>query len=376
MQTLNQALSKLTKERLYLAKAAVVAAVAGLALSFLLAGKYTSTTRLIPPQQVQSTLSGLMGQLGVLGFTGLAGLRNPSDVYVSLLRTDSIALALAKRFDLYEHYGVSKFDDVRRRLEKRSRIRAGRDGIVIVEVSDDDAEVAAKLANGYQEELYKLVHRLSAEETAQRKRFVETRMHEVKAALEAKEQDFRAMREKVGMLRIEGEAENTYATMGGLRAGIMIREVALRTMARSFSTAENPAYKRIEAEIAGLKSELEKLEQSPHVRNPKFVVAADKAPQLVMEYASKLRELKYEEAMYQAMQRQAELLRMEDTRDFLQFLIVDSARVAEKRDFPGRLAVVLITLFLGLALAIYLVATDRVWPPRRPGRSEPVAPGA
>ena len=359
---LQQALSKLGKERLYVVKALFVAAALGAGLSFLIAGKYTSATRIIPPQQIQSTLTGLVGQMGTMSFSGLAGLRNPSDVYVQLLRTDTVALALAKRFNLHEHYDTEKFEDVRLRLERRSRIRAGRDGMVLMEVADKDANMAAALANGYADELYKLIQKLSAEETAQRKKLMDSKLADFSKSLDAKEQDFRVMQEKVGMLSVEGGVEATYSTIGGLRASIMMREVALRTLSYS-STPQNPVYLNIEAEIAAIKSQMEKLEQDPKVLNPKFMIPADRAPQLVMEYVRKLRDLKFEEGMYKAMQKQSELIRMEDMRDFMQFLVVDSARPATKRDFPTRPMVVLITVLLGLSFAIYLVVTDRVWHP-------------
>ena len=355
-----QAILKLIKERIYVAKGILVSVVLGVVLSLQLAGRYTSATRIIPPQQIQSTLTGLVGQMGTINFSGLAGLRNPSDVYVVLLRTDSIAHALVNRFKLYDHYGQEKFEDVRRTLDRRSRIRAGRDGMVLMEVSDKDADMAASLANGYAEELFKLIQRLAGEETAQRKQFVDSKLTEVTKSLDAKEQDFRKLQERVGVLSVEGGVEATYTTIGTLRATIMMREVALRTMSKS-STSQNPNYRNMEAEIAALKAQMDRLEQDPKIQNPKFMIPANRAPELAMEYVRKLRDIKLEESMYKAMQKQAELVRMEDLRDFLQFLIVDTARPATTRDFPSRLVVALLTCFLGMTLVIYLVITDRIW---------------
>lgn len=355
-----QAVLKLIRERHYVIKGLLVSVVLGVMLSFVVAGRYTSATRIIPPQQIQSTLTGLVGQMGTMSFSGLAGLRNPSDVYVQLLRTDSIAHALINRFKLYDHYGKEKFEDVRLMLDRRSRIRAGRDGMVLMEVNDKDADMAAALANGYAEELFKLIQRLSAEETAQRKQFVDSKLAEITKSLDAKEQDFRKLQERVGVLSVEGGIDATYTAIGTLRASIMMREVALRTISNS-STSQNPTYRNMEAEIAALKSQMEKLEQDPKIQNPKFMIPANRAPEIVMEYVRKLRDIKLEEGMYKVMQKQAELVRMEDLRDFMQFLIVDTARPATRRDFPSRLVVTLLTCFLGMTLVIYLVITDRIW---------------
>jgi uncharacterized protein involved in exopolysaccharide biosynthesis len=139
-----------------------------------------------------------------------------------------------------------------------------------------------------------------------------------------------------------------------------MREVALRTMSNS-STSQNPVYRNIQAEIAALRSQMEKLEQDPKIQNPKFMIPANRAPELVMEYVRQMRDIKLEEAMYKAMQKQAELIRMENLRDFMQFLIVDTARPATRRDFPSRPFVALLTCFLGMILVMYLVITDRIW---------------
>jgi capsule polysaccharide export protein KpsE/RkpR len=293
-----------------------------------------------------------------------------------LLRSDSVALALNQRFALDKHYDVEKFEDVRRKLENRTEARAGRDGVVMVRVTDRDAKVAAALANGYVEELHKLVERLAADETAQRKRFIEAQVHDARKSLEYAEAEFRKLQEAVGAVQL-GHVESAYATMGGLRASIMSREVTLRTLALS-STTQNPLYRTIEAEIKALRAQLEKLEQDPQVQNPKFVIPADRAPGLTLEYLRKLRDLRFEEAMYQAVLRQNELVRMEDGREFKQFLIVDSARPATKRDFPQQWMVALFVMLIGLGVAMYGVLTDQLVYPsdfwRKPDNAQPRDP--
>src|SRR6266849_7777758 len=71
-------------------------------ISLGLPNMYTGTTRILPPQQNQSLASAMMGQLGPLA--GLAGhdlgLKNPNDLYIAMLESQSAADALVQRFDL------------------------------------------------------------------------------------------------------------------------------------------------------------------------------------------------------------------------------------------------------------------------------------
>src|SRR5690348_15307145 len=70
----------------------VVAATLSLLLAFIMPVSYTSTTKLMPPQQNQSIASSVLGQLGPLA--GLAGKdlssRNSSELYVALLQSDTV----------------------------------------------------------------------------------------------------------------------------------------------------------------------------------------------------------------------------------------------------------------------------------------------
>src|SRR5262245_179720 len=84
----------------------VVAAVS-IVVALLLPKWYTATTKIMPPQQSQSNAVAILGQLGALagGTAGQAlGLKNPSDVYVSMLKSRTIADALIERFDLMNIY--------------------------------------------------------------------------------------------------------------------------------------------------------------------------------------------------------------------------------------------------------------------------------
>jgi uncharacterized protein involved in exopolysaccharide biosynthesis len=363
---------KMWEERRYVLANILGAAALGLVLAIVFPPRYVSTSRIIPPQQVQSSLGAIMGQMGAIGFSGLGALRFPSDVYVQLLRSDTVARAMIDRFSLANHYKLDTFEDIRKRLESRSYIRGSRDGVVAIRVTDRESEMAASLANGYVEELYKAIQRLALEEATQRREFVEAKLIESKNELRAKEADFRAMQEKLGIVKVDGQVDTTYATMGALRGAVAAREVSLRALS-SWATAQNPVYRNIEAEIAALKEELRKVEQSPSAQDPKFVIAAERAPELYMEYVRKLRELRFEEGLYQAMQRQYELIRMEETKDFQQFLVVDVARPATKAEFPTPLVIVLMSTVAGLAFGVYQVLSDRRWKPsalwKKPGES-------
>src|SRR6266446_6885256 len=138
-----------------------IVAIGAAIFSLLLPNIYTGTTRILPPQQSASAASALLSQLGG-AFGGLAGtaggalgIRNPSDLYVGMLKSRTVADNLIARFDLNKVYQQELQSNTRNVLQGNTVIAAGRDGIITIEVDDKDPRRAAELANAYVDELTK-----------------------------------------------------------------------------------------------------------------------------------------------------------------------------------------------------------------------------
>ena len=158
---------------------ALVGIALGLAVALLLTPIYTAKTTLLPPQQSQGGSSAMLASLGALAATaGVGGaLKAPEELYVGLLKTDSIANALIERFKLKERYEKSTLDDTRKALTLNTVINADRKSTLIsVEVNDWDPVFSAQLANAYAEELRRLMTRLAVTEAQQRRLFFEQQM--------------------------------------------------------------------------------------------------------------------------------------------------------------------------------------------------------
>src|SRR5688572_1387778 len=105
----------------------LLAAARAAGVSLLIPNSSTGTTRILPPQQTQST-SAVLAQLGSLaGLAGGAvpGLKNPNDLYVGMLKSRTVADNLIRRFDLNKLYDERYQSETRRQLAKPSTIVAG-----------------------------------------------------------------------------------------------------------------------------------------------------------------------------------------------------------------------------------------------------------
>ena len=84
----------------------LAAGLIALAISFAIPPTFTATIKFMPPQQQQGAAAAMLAGLGALG--GLASatgaIKNPTDQYVSFLKSRSVQDALVDRFKLIDRY--------------------------------------------------------------------------------------------------------------------------------------------------------------------------------------------------------------------------------------------------------------------------------
>ena len=244
-------------------------------ISMLLPNIYTGTAKILPPQQGQSSTSALLSQLGGGALAGAAGgalgLKDPNALYIAMLKSRNIMEKVARRLDLQKIYDKKTVTDTLKALEMASSISAGKDGVITVEVDDQDPQRAAALANAYIEELNKLMQTFALTEAAQRRQFFETQM--------------KPTRDKL-----------------------------------------------TDAEIT-----------------------LDKTPNTSLQYMDALRNLKYQEALYDILARQFEMAKLDEAKDAPLIQVLDKATVPEKKSKPKRSLIVILSALAAFFLAVIWV---------------------
>ena len=144
--------------------------------SFTLPKIYTADTKILPPQQSQSggAAAALLAQFG--GIAGLAGggvAKSSNDVYIAMLKSRTVADNLVRRFGLMKPGDAKPSWAARGKLAGVTSVTSGKDGIITIEVDDEDPKHAAELANAYVDELLKFTQVLAVTEASQRRLFFE-----------------------------------------------------------------------------------------------------------------------------------------------------------------------------------------------------------
>ena len=337
----------LANQRKLLVRVPVAAVVLGFIVAFAWPKSYQATARILPPQQGQSSAAAMLAQLGgaAAGLAGGAlGLKAPSDLYVGMLKSDTVADALITRFDLRKVYREELLVETRKRLADDSYFSTDKAGIISIKAEARDPKLAADLANAYVEELQHLTSTLAVTEASQRRLFFEQQLQLSKDKLAAAELNLRQAIEKGGIVSVDAQSRAALETVGRLRAQISAKEVQINAM-RAFATAENPDLVRAEGELGSIRRELERLESGS-------VGGADTVSVKGIDSVRLLREVKYQEVLFELMAKQYELARVDEAKQAPMVQFLDRAAPPEKKSRPQRSVVILGFAFAGLAAAL------------------------
>ena len=256
------------KKRIIGATFAAALLAVGYALS--LPNIYTGSTKILPPQQSQSSASAMLSQLG--GLAGMAGgslgIKNPNDLYIAMLKSRSVMEKIVKRFDLQKVYEQETLTGTLNALEGSMTVASGKDGMITVEVSDKDPQLAANIANAFIEELNKLLQTYSLTDASQKRTFFEQQLRQAKDKL-------------------------------------------------------------TDAELK-----------------------LDKTPNTSLQYLDALRNLKYQEALWEILARQFEMAKLDEAKDFPLIQVLDKATPPEKKSKPKRSLIVLLATLVAFFLAV------------------------
>lgn len=335
----------------------VAALVLGAVISLLLRPTFTATAVILPPQQALSSAGSMLGQLGYLaGAAGLSanlGLKTPADMYIGILHSRTVADRVIVSCHLRDEYKTKTLVDTRAALEKYVRFETGKDSLIHLSVKDPNPRQASAIANSFLDQLYDLNSELVSSEASQRRSFYERRLADEKTELNKAEVAMRDMQQKTGLIQLTGQAAMIINGIAQARAQLASREIDLQSM-QTYATDQNPDAVRTREEIAGLKANLEKLENNQRTMQPGDIqLPAGKVPDAALLYERQVRELKYHETLFELLLRQSEAARLDEAKSAPILQVVDRAVPPDKKSGPPRTLITAGFALFGFLLACF-----------------------
>jgi tyrosine-protein kinase Etk/Wzc len=331
-----EVLTQLASRKWLIGRVTAISMLLGGAACLVVPVRYTATTRIMPPQQTQSTASLMMNQLATMGAGSLAaaaggglGLKNPNDIYVGLLSSRPIADAIIRRFGLQTVYRAKDMTAARKRLANWSVVTSEKNGFIAVSVTDKDRVRVAGMANAYTEELRILTKTLAVSEASQRRLFYEEQLTQAKESLFVAEASFERVQQTKGLVQLDAQAKAMIESLALLRAQIAARVVEVESL-RSYATEHNPQLELAERDLGSLRAEAARLEQRNHTSGFADLGLGD-VPGAGMEYLRAEHELKYRQTMFDLLLKQYDAARLDEAKDAAIIQVVEPAIEPDRR---------------------------------------------
>jgi uncharacterized protein involved in exopolysaccharide biosynthesis len=89
-------------------------------------------------------------------------------------------------------------------------------------------------------------------------------------------------------------------------------------------------------------------------------MASGRVPEMGMEYLRKLRQLKYNETLFELLSKQFELAKLDEARDAVVIQVIDRAVPPERKSGPQRALIVMLSAFIALFLSAGVLAVVEV----------------
>ena len=340
--------------------------VVSVVVSLLLPVWYTANVTLMPPQQNTSLGSAIASQLGSLGSmaalagAGSLGLKNPNDMYVGMLTSQTVEDRMVHDFELQREYHKKLLSDARKTFEKHATVDgSGKDGLIHIAVEARSPDRAVQLANGYVSEFRDLSQNLAMTEAQQRALFFQQQLVQAKNNLANAEVALQTTEQKTGLIELDSQARALIASAASLRAQIAAKEVQIQAM-QTFASGGNAQLIETQQELEGMRAQLAKLggaEDNPNA----LIMPKGKLTEAGLEYVRRLRDVKYYETMFDILARQFEIAKLDEAKEGSLIQVVDPAVRPDRKSSPKRGLIVLIATAVGLILGILVALVQAGW---------------
>jgi tyrosine-protein kinase Etk/Wzc len=311
---------------------------------------FTAKAVIMPPQQGQSSAA-LVTQLSSLAsLTGLGNagaLRDPNDLYLAIVQSNTVADAVIKRLNLEAVYHVNKLSQARVILAANSKFVSDKGGMISITTKDGDPHRAADIANTYVDELHSINSRLVIGEASMRRNFFAQQLALAKDRLTDAEIALQQTEESTGAISPIGQTGVVIQQIAQLQSQIIAREVQLDALHTS-STDQNPDVIRLNSELAGLREQVAQLESAQKRRNPGDISLSSRSlPQDQIVYLRKQRDVQYHTLIFDLIARQFEAARLDEAKASPLIQVLDPAQPPDRKSGPFRALWTLAGGFLG-----------------------------
>jgi uncharacterized protein involved in exopolysaccharide biosynthesis len=360
-------------------------------IAFLIPKRYTATVHLMPPSfnnisELAMSLPGLTSDSdsgsgsgggsggggkgsGLMGLASqLLGLNSSGQLFVGVLQSRTIEDDIINRFGLMKRDRTRYIEDARKNLEGVTEINVDdKTGILSIAVEDKDPKLAAAIADAYVENLNKVLSTVNISSAHRERVFIEKRRAEVKIDLDESSKVFSEFSSQNAAIDLPEQAKAMVQAGADLQAQL-IGAQSMLTGLRQIYTDNNPRVRQMEAQVAELERQVNKVggkEVTPangsKLGSDELYPSVRQLPLLGVRYLDLYRRTKIDEAVYELLTKQYEIAILQEARDVPSAQVLDPAVVPQKKTSPSRTLIVLGGMAFSFLAGVCGIISEAYW---------------
>jgi uncharacterized protein involved in exopolysaccharide biosynthesis len=321
----------------------------------------------------------LLGQLSSIIGPSAQGL--PTDMYLAILRSNRVHLAVADSLDLADHYGIEgdtpdqAVEQTLAKMHERIEFDSPDLITIVIAATDPDPQMASNIVNAFLNELDSASQSLALSRARRTRRLVAEGLQETEAELDSTRRRMQTFQETYGVFSIEKQTEGTLELIGELQTQLLAAK-AQREQLGGFASEGSSQIRNLDLKIDALQAQIRKLVlgdmqvmvnkdapqpasgQAPDVEGLRstesFFLPLANIPGLAGKYADIFMDLKVQEAKYNVLATQFEQTKIEESQSIPSFEVLDWGRRPFQKSGPQRKLYVLAALVAGTLSGILL----------------------
>lgn len=358
----------LVKRRRFIIANTLIVTLLAVIISFVLPKTYRSKATVLPPES-ESPLAGLTGlsagriAMAVTNFA-LPLMATPSDLYASMLGSETILKIVVDSLDLKTAYQSKTNWDAVSELKKDVRIRVEQDGIITIEADAKERKLSADIANLLVSTLDRFNRRIQSQKGQEYSGFLENRLKETGSALSLAQDSLRRFQEDHRAISLELQSQALINNLAEQKSSLTSAEIELEILKKTLYP-NHPELLKKQMMVNEYLSKLREIEDGARNRADSTLSALDiplsKIPDLSLQLAVLTRNSKIQELTYELLSQQLEVAQLQEHRDAPTIMVLDAARPPEMAVKPKKKLIVIAAFLLSVTLSgMIAVGRERI----------------
>jgi len=344
----------LARRKLFIISFVLVCTLGAVAVALVLPKWYRAKTSILPSQFDQNIgISGNFAQftMSSAGFE-LPIMATPSDVYATMLKSETVGRALIDELGLLEYYRESSVQQCLSYLKDKTKVTVTGEGVIELYFQDKDPEMSARVANGYITHLDAVNREVRAGKAKSDREFIFQRLQTTKALLDTAQARLLRFQNNNKAVDLEKQRDLALNAAAGIKTQLALTKVALDVKKKAYSV-DHPEVMRLEIEVGELEHQLTMLEKGDG--NDSYLsMPLSEIPRLSAEYAELKSDAALQEKVYLLLTELYEEARIKEQKDTPTISILEKAYPPEIKYKPMRSIIVLLAFFGSLIVAVFV----------------------